>query len=74
MDIQARKIELIQEFLKLQSEEAISRLENFFKLEKELDFKPMTIEELNNRVNLSEADFDAGNVISNDDILKKYAE
>jgi len=28
MDLQSRKIEFVQEFLKIQSEEAISKLEN----------------------------------------------
>ena len=50
MDIQSRKIEFIQEFLKLQSEEVISRLEKLLKKEAEKirpDLKPMTVEELN---------------------------
>ncbi len=34
MDLEARKIEFIQEFLKLQSEEAITRLEKVLKKEK----------------------------------------
>ena len=50
MDIQSGKIEFIQEFLKLQSEEVISRLEKLLKKEAEKirpDLKPMTVEELN---------------------------
>lgn len=34
MNIEARKIEFIQEFLKLQSEEAISKLEEILRKEK----------------------------------------
>ena len=34
MELEARKIEFIQEFLKLQSEEAISRLEKVLRKEK----------------------------------------
>ena len=52
MDIQTRKIEFIQEFLKVQSEELISRLESVLK-NKDADFKPFTIEELNARVDKS---------------------
>ena len=52
MDIQTRKIEFIQEFLKVQSEELISRLESVLK-NKDDDFKPFTIEELNARVDKS---------------------
>ena len=51
MDLQTRKLELIQEFLKIQSEDVISRLENILKKENKRsgheDFKPMTIEEFN---------------------------
>ena len=45
MDIQSRKIEFMQAFLKLQSEEIISQLENILrekatiKIEEDLDFK-----------------------------------
>jgi hypothetical protein len=38
MDLQSRKIEFVQEFLKLRSEEAISRLEKLLKKEKATDF------------------------------------
>jgi len=34
MDLQSRKTEFVQDFLKLQSEEAISRLEKLLKKEK----------------------------------------
>ena len=34
MDLQTRKIEFVQEFLKIQSEEAIERLEKLLKKEK----------------------------------------
>lgn len=39
MDIQTRKIEFVQEFLKLQSEKAISRLESVLKTEKQTSEK-----------------------------------
>jgi len=71
MDIQAKKIELIQAFLNLKSEAAIKRLELFFKQEKE--FTAMSVEELNTRISESEKDFEEGNTISNSDLLKKYA-
>jgi hypothetical protein len=51
MDIQSRKIEFVQAFLKLQSEEVISQFENLLKmkstseLEQEQSFKPMSIKE-----------------------------
>ena len=76
MDIEARKIEFIQEFLKLQSEEAISRLEKILKKEKnasdEKIFEPMTIEELNKRIDQSESDFKNNRFKTSSDLLAKY--
>jgi len=61
MDLQTRKIEFIQEFLKLQDEEAVARLEKLLEKEKKTDnvkqVKPMTKEELNQRIDESESDF-----------------
>lgn len=60
MDIETRKIEFIQEFLKVQSEEVISRLEKLLwkenKNSEKVDFKPMTIEEFNERIDKSMED------------------
>jgi hypothetical protein len=73
MDIQSRKIEFVQEFLKLQSEEVISRLEKLLKKEttKTRDLKPFTIEELNARLDKSEDDFKNGSYVSHEDLLKE---
>ncbi|WP_434979010.1 hypothetical protein [Daejeonia sp. YH14] len=43
MDIQTRKLEFIQEFLKVQSEDLISRLERILN-KKEDEFKPFSLE------------------------------
>lgn len=72
MDIQARKIEFIQEFLKLQSEDIVLRLERFLKMEKEATFKPLTTEELNKRIELSESDFNNKKFKSNTELKAKY--
>lgn len=72
MDIQARKIEFIQEFLKLQSEDIVLRLERFLKMEKETTFKPLTTEELNKRIDLSESDFNNKKFKSNTELKAKY--
>jgi len=55
MDLQTRKLAFIQEFLKVQSEELISRLENILKSNNE-DFSLFTIEELNSRINAAMED------------------
>ncbi len=76
MDIQSRKIAFIQEFLKLQSEEAISRLESLLKKEKqatlEREVKPFTEEELNERIARSEDDFKNGRYKTSKELLSKY--
>jgi len=76
MNIEARKIEFIQEFLKLQSEEAISKLEKILKKEKDTSnerlFKPMTIDELNKRIDISESDFKNNRFKTSSELLAKY--
>lgn len=76
MDIEARIIEFIQEFLKLQSEEAISKLEILLKKEKDTTdermFNPMTIDELNKRIDKSESDFKNNRFKTSSEILAKY--
>jgi len=67
MDIQSRKIAFIQAFLKLQSEEIITRLENVLHKEKadvvEEDIEPMSIEEFNSRIDESMKDSKNGRLI-----------
>ncbi len=73
MDIQSRKIEFVQEFLKLQSEEAISRLEKMLKKEsKVVEIEPMTQEKLNKRIDQSESDFENNRYKSSSDLLAKF--
>ena len=76
MDIQSRKIEFIQSFLKLQSEEMLSQFEKLLKKAKKTDaekeFNPFTIEELNERILISENDFKKGNFKTTSEILSKY--
>ncbi|MEJ4088083.1 hypothetical protein [Galbibacter orientalis] len=76
MNIEARKIEFIQEFLKLQSEETISKLEKILKKEKDISderlFRPMTIDELNKRIDKSESDFKNNRFKTSSELLTKY--
>lgn len=76
MNLEARKIEFIKEFLKLQSEEVVSHLENILIKESSLTdnqrFKPMTKEELNKRINQSESDFHNNRFKSSSELLTKY--
>ena len=75
MDLQTRKIEFVQEFLKLQSEEMISQFENMLKkmpLKKESVLKPMSIKELNSRIDKSEQDFKTGKYKTSLELIEKY--
>lgn len=71
MDIQTRKIEFIQEFLKLQNEELISRLEDLLCASKSKndDFKQMTTDELNSRVDQSMNDSKNDRLTNSDDLI-----
>ncbi len=76
MNLETRKIEFLQEFLKLQSEEVVSRLEEMLKkatnASEEQVFEPMTIEELNNRIDQSESDFKNNRFKTSTELLTKY--
>ncbi|MBR9831496.1 hypothetical protein GYB57_05060 [bacterium] len=76
MNIEARKIEFIQEFLKLQSEEVIIRLEKILRKENGVNddelHQPMSHEEMNDRIDQSEADFQNGRFKSSSELLTKF--
>jgi hypothetical protein len=76
MNLEARKIEFVQEFLKLQNEEVVLRLEQILKKEKKTSndsiFKPMTQEELNKRIDKSESDFRNNRFKNSSELLAKY--
>jgi hypothetical protein len=73
MNIEARKIEFIQEFLKLQSDDTISKLEKVLRKEKnESDnrkVKPMSARELNKRIDKSMEDSKNGRLTEASDLL-----
>lgn len=76
MNLESRKIEFIQEFLKLQNEEVISKLEKLLKTElkaKDDDrFTSMTQEELHKRIDQSESDFRNNSFKGSSELLSKY--
>jgi len=76
MDLQSRKIEFVQEFLKIQSEEAISKLEKLLRKEKKTSIikaiKPMTKEQLNKRIEQSELDFKNNRFKGSFELLDKF--
>lgn len=78
MDLQTRKIEFVQEFLKIQSEELISQLENLLKNRNKKDvdenefFSSISVKEFNKRIDQSEDDFKNGRYKTTSQLLQKY--
>lgn len=76
MDLQTRKLDFIQEFLKIQNEDMILQFEKLLKRKKnsEGEFsKPITLKELNERIDVSEANFRNKRYKSNSEIFEKYS-
>ncbi|OYX85367.1 MAG: hypothetical protein B7Y83_04910 [Flavobacteriales bacterium 32-34-25] len=73
MDLQTRKIVFVQEFLKLESEKAISHLEK--KLEKEIKkdsvFSPMSLQEYQKRIDQSLDDSLNGRLTESNQLLSE---
>jgi len=75
MDIQTRKIKFVQKFLKIKDEDMLLRFEELLKIlqaENEKELEPFTPEELNQRIDQSEQDFENGRYHTSSEMLKKY--
>ena len=74
MDLQARKIHFIQEFLRINSEDLINKLDNFLHVEKskiyEQELKPMSIESFNEMIDQAEDDAANGRVVETKNLRK----
>lgn len=72
MNIETRKIEFVQAFLKLQSEELISQFEKLLKKNKQVDKEliPFTVEELHERIAKSEDDLKNGRLKTQEELEK----
>ena len=74
MDLQSRKIEFVQEFLKVQSEDVISRLEKILRgddIPTDDEFEPMRIKEFNDRIDKSMEDSKNGRLVKASDLKAK---
>lgn len=75
MNIQARKLVLIEEFLRISDESLITKLESFIKQEKKIsherNLKPLSLNEFHEMIDHAKRDIDAGRVISHQDLKKK---
>ena len=74
MDIQARKLEFIQEFLKVQSEEVLSKLEQILSKSENSEFKPMSINQFNAEIDESIKNSREGNVITAQELKEEIKE
>ena len=76
MNIQGRKIKFVQEFLEIQSEDVIAQFEELLKKEKRAELEksslPMSIVELNERIDKSEHDFRNGRYKASSELIDKY--
>lgn len=72
MDLQTRKLQFIQEFLRINSEEIINKLDKFMHDEikkiHEQEQKPMSLDQFNEMIDRSEDDFANGRVIEAKDL------
>lgn len=76
MNIEARKIKFVQEFLELVDEDSISKLESLLNLEKlesgKSNLNLFDKEEINKRIKISEEDFEKGRFKTSQELLLKY--
>jgi hypothetical protein len=79
MDIQTRKINFVQEFLRLRDIKLIAKLEKILLEDKAKDYeanlKPLSIDNFNNMIDKSIEDANQGNVVSARDLkesVKKW--
>jgi hypothetical protein len=72
MNLETRKIEFIQEFLKITNEEVVSQLENLLKGAPYAASQTFSKKEQVARIKQSEADFDNGRFKSSEELTEKY--
>jgi DNA-directed RNA polymerase subunit F len=73
MDLQTRKLNFIRDFLKLESEKAISHLEKLLQKETRniADVKPMTTKEFQKRIDQSSKDSQSGKLTENNKLISE---
>ncbi|MBO9584049.1 MAG: hypothetical protein J7574_07810 [Flavobacterium sp.] len=75
MDLEARKISFVQEFLRLQNEEIVNQLEKLLHEQKvqllDLEMKPMSLDQFNNEIDKSVDDVANGRITSAKDLKSR---
>ncbi|NMH86702.1 hypothetical protein [Flavivirga algicola] len=72
MDLQTRKLEFIKEFLKIQSEDIIERLEKLLKKEKTTDFWNGLSPEQKKEIEKASLEIKNGKVTDYDSFIQKH--
>lgn len=74
MNIQSRKLNLIEEFLSISDESIIEKIESFIRIEKKKqnasELKPMSMKEFHEMIDQAKSDKAEGRVISHEDLKK----
>ena len=74
MDVQLRKIHFVKEFLRLNNEQAIDKLETLLKSEKKRLYsqapEPMSLDDLNKTIDNAESDSEEGRITDAKDLKK----
>lgn len=75
MNIQTRKLGLIEEFIRMNDEDLITKIESLIRQEKkashERNLKPMSMNEFEEMIDQAKKDSDSGRVITHQDLKKK---
>lgn len=75
MDLEARKISFVQEFLRLQNEEVVNQLEKLLHEQKvqllDLEMKPMSLDQFNSEIDQSVSDVAQGRITSAKDLKSR---
>lgn len=75
MNIQARKLILIEEFLRITDESLITKLESVIRQEKKIvhekNLKPMSLTEFHDMIGQAKRDSDADRVIPHEELKEK---
>ncbi|MFA6401440.1 MAG: hypothetical protein WCX31_07410 [Salinivirgaceae bacterium] len=75
MNIQARKLNLIEDFLRITDESIIEKIESFVKIENnkqhDRELAPMTLNEFHEMIDQAKQDKENGRVISHEELKKK---
>ena len=75
MDIVSRKLNFVQEFLRISDEDLVEKLEKYMRSERKKrlakELKPLTMKEFNKMIDKSEDDIENGRVMEARELLQK---